>query len=504
MDYPFKSLIKYGSSFVFIKYSIVVIGFLRSIFIASTLTVYDMGLLAFIYLIFEYSTAILPLGSINSVNKQISNLKAENKLLNIIDEDTSYIYNSSFIIIFSTILLAAVFIFIFDTYIFSVIPEDIIKSKLLFFLIIALSIYRHFANMHNRLWQRYNRLFISEFIYAIIYLIGIYLFLNSDRSYEIILQVLAISLFISIIASGFIPKFDKLNYISIKSLKTCFSIGFFLMCYITMEQLFWGIDRFFIASILEPEQLAVFHLSHTFGRGVLIFYAAITALFYPLLLTHYSNKIQDINHFSGTMVKMSRFSEAVMILALLSAVIVIPYFVSYFLPHYPDIKTLLFVVLLGLVLKGLAFYPSSYFIAISWQKNLTLISFVFIITIGAIYFLAGKALNLHAFGYTSIAVVVFFLFLCTLTFLLQSKIEGKNKIMYIFKIYYKIFITIFLSIFLLSIPNLFTILGNLNVLILLISLIYFRDFINVINETLIAFLRKDSANLLKSFTRSHQ
>ena len=50
------------------------------------------------------------------------------------------------------------------------------------------------------------------------------------------------------------------------------------MCYITMEQLFC-IDRFFIATILDPEQLAVFHISHTFARGVLMFYVAITFLF---------------------------------------------------------------------------------------------------------------------------------------------------------------------------------------------------------------------------------
>ena len=119
-----------------------------------------------------------------------------------------------------------------------------------------------------------------------------------------------------------------------------------------------GIDRFFIASILEPEQLAAFHISHTFGRGVLMFYAAVTFLFYPILLTFYSSKVDEVDKFSTTMINMSRFSETIMVLALLAAIIVIPHFIKFFLPQYEDISTLLFVVLLGLILKGLAFFPA--------------------------------------------------------------------------------------------------------------------------------------------------
>ena len=500
MNNSIKSLFQYGSSFVFIKYSIVLIGFIRSIFVASILSVYEMGLLAFFYLLIEYITTILPIGSINSVNKQISNLRADDEKLDINDRKTYLIYNSSFFLLFLLFFLTASFIFVLDTYV-SLLPQDIIKSKFLFFLIIIFSIYRAFANMHNRLWQKYKRLFISELSYALIYLGGIYFFLDTGDDYTIILQVLVVSLISSIFLAGYFPNFKKLNMIDSKSIKLTLGIGFFLMCYITMEQLFWGIDRFFIASILEPEQLAAFHISHTFGRGVLMFYAAVTFLFYPILLTFYSSKVDEVDKFSTTMINMSRFSETIMILALLAAIIVIPHFVKFFLPQYEDISTLLFVVLLGLILKGLAFFPSSYFIAISWQRNLTLISLAFIVIIGFTYFIAGKMLSLHAYGYTAIAIVVFFIFLSTLMLILQKKIQSDNGLFFIIKVYYKIFITIILSLMFLSFPNYSSIISNINILCLLILALYLNNIITIIKKIVYAINHKDIAGLFESFIK---
>ena len=501
MNSSIKSLFQYGSSYVFIKYAIVLIGFIRSIVVASILSVYEMGLLAFFYLLIEYITTILPIGSINSVNKQISNLRADNNKLDINDRKTYYIYNSSIFLLFILFVLAASFIFVIDTHIYSLLPVDIIKSKFLFFLIIIFSIYRALANMHNRLWQNYKRLFMSELSYALIYLVGIYIFLGSGDDYIIILNVLVVSLISSILLAGYFPNLKKLNMVDTKSIKLTLGIGFFLMCYITMEQLFWGIDRFFIASILEPEQLAVFHISHTFGRGVLMFYAAITFLFYPILLTFYSNKIYEVDKFSSIMINMSRFSETIMILALLAAIIVIPHFVNVFLPQYQDISTLLFVVLLGLILKGLAFFPSSYFIAISWQRNLTLISLVFIIIIGLTYFIAGKIFSLHAYGYTAIAIVVFFVFLITLMMILQKKVGSDNSLFFIIKIYYKMFITLVISLFFLSSPNYLSIINNIDILCILIVFLYLNNIITMIKKVVYALMNNDVEVLFKSFIK---
>ena len=39
-----------------------------------------------------------------------------------------------------------------------------------------------------------------------------------------------------------------------------------------MELYFWGIDRLFISFYLEPSNLASFHIYHTYGRGLMMFY----------------------------------------------------------------------------------------------------------------------------------------------------------------------------------------------------------------------------------------
>ena len=498
MENSFKSLVQYGTSFVFLKYSIVGIGFVRSIFIASVLTVNDMGLLAFYFLIIEYSTLILPIGSANSVNKQISNLKNDKKLLRYNDNESELIYASSLFIILLSLIAFVFILFFIDSYLINLLPKERIQSKPLFLAIVVLGIYRSFAVMHNRLWQRYKRLFISEISYALVYLISVLLLAGAAEDHKIILQVWAFSLAVSILLSGFFPSFLKLRKLNFKSIKITSNIGFFLMCYMTMEQLFWGIDRFFIASVLDPEQLAVFHISHTFGRGVMMFYAAITFLFYPLLLTMYSKKIDDSQRFSSTVLRMSRFSESVMILALIPSIIVIPYVMRYFLPQYPDITTLLHLILIGLILKGLAFFPSSYFIAVSWQKNLTLISFIYIILTGTIYLILGNIFSLHAFGYTSIAVFIFFAFLFSLTYILLIKIKYSSALIMAIKIYYKIFITMLISIILLSIPNIFLFIQNIYLLLFFVICFYLNNFVQVFSETVLPILSNDKSKILKS------
>mgnify|MGYP007000414934 len=118
-------------------------------------------------------------------------------------------------------------------------------------------------------------------------------------------------------------------------------------------------------------QLAYFHLSHTFARGIMIFYAAITFLFYPLLIslfTDLKNRHDSRSQVVETIFKMSRFSEGVMILALIISVIIIPKIMVFVLPQYPDLTTLFQLIMLGLTLKGLVFFPMTYLIAVSWHK----------------------------------------------------------------------------------------------------------------------------------------
>lgn len=488
-----------GSIWVTIKYIVMAIGLIRTVIVAKILSIDGMGYLALYLLFIEYALAIVPIGSINAINKQVSNLKGTNTGLSFNDNKIKRIYLTGYFIISLSFITLTLLILIIDSLIFNFLPSTIRDTKYIFITMVALSIYRSLANIHNRLWEKYTRLFISETAYAILYLLGILFFLNSSDSLITILYVLMGSTAISIFLSGFVISIKDYKLIDSNSIKLSIDIGFFLMCYITMETLFWGIDRFFIAAVLDPDQLAIFHICHTFGRGVLIFYGALTFLFYPLLLSQYSQESINPEKLLESIVKMSRFSETVLIYVLLISAIIIPLFIKIYLPEYPDVSTLQLVILIGLLLKGLAFFPSSYFIAVSWHRVLTFISLSFICLIGFVYIIFGKIFDLNAFGYSSIATLSFLIFLYTLLYILMKKMNISNPFKNIFIIYYKITFIFFITIFLLIIPNISSNISNIYLLIIFTSLIYLKDLKNVIIETLIPIFSKDKSNFLKSF-----
>ncbi len=484
---------------VFIKYAVVGIGLIRTVIVANALSIENMGLFAFYLLVLEYSVVLIPIGSINAINKQISNLKGTVANLSYDDDRVKKIYLTGYLIITFSLVFVAILIFIFDSYIYNLFPNIIRETKYIFISLIILSLYRSLANIHNRLWEKYNRLFLSELSYGILYLLGILIFLKDNDGYIPILYILLASTAVSIVLSRFIISIKNLKLINIDSFKSSMDIGFFLMCYITMETLFWGIDRFFIATVLDPDQLAIFHICHTFGRGILMFYAALTFLFYPLLLSQYSKESINSEKLLDSIKKMSRFSETILIYVILISIILIPFFIKIFLPEYPDVTTLQYVILIGLLLKGLAFFPSSYFIAVSWHRVLTVISFSFIGLIGAVYIIFGKIFNLNAFGYSSIATLSFLIFLYTLTYILMKKINIKNPVINIFKIYYKITFVFIITLLLLIIPNFSQSMLNIYVLVIFTSLFYLNDLLEALKETLIPILKKDKSNFLKSF-----
>ena len=494
--------INYGLAYVAIKYSIVGIGFLRTILVASILSVNDMGLLAFYYLILEYAVITVPIGSPNAINKEVSNLKGKNNKTNSKNREVVEIYTSCIQVFTLSFLILIFSIYIIDGVLFNFLPKEVQNTKEIFLLITFLSCFRTYANMHNRLWEKYNRLFLSEGVYSLVYLLGIYIFLNNDDSYYLILYVLAFSNLVAIIIARFYPTYMNFSKINFGILKKSSSIGFFLMLNVVMESLFWGIDRFFIASVLEPDQLAYFHLSHTFARGIMMFYAAITFLFYPLLIslfTDLKNKHDSWDQAVEVIFKMSRFSEGIMVFALIISVLIIPKVIVFLLPQYPDLTTLFHIIILGLTLKGLVFFPMTYLIAVSWHKLLSLISIFFVIAVAFFYWMFGNFYELHAFGYTSIAVVAFLFFVSTMSYLAFTQIGAKNILLIILKYYYKIFTTVGITIFFLTQPNYFTLISNVGIVLILTSLIYLNNFNLILKETIISIYKKDKNNLMKSF-----
>ena len=256
-----------------------------------------------------------------------------------------------------------------------------------------------------------------------------------------------------------------------------------------MESFFWGIDRIFVAILLSPSDLGYFHIAHTFAKGVMMFYVAITALLYPKMITMFTLEDRNKNILDNNMTYIIKFTESFLILAIITSSIIIPLFIKYFVPAYSGVGGLFFIISLGLLLKGLFFYPSTYFIAVDKQKWLMLISVGFLCLLCCCYLLATPLFQFTPVSFTSIAVSVFFCFLAIVSYYYfknnQTELTRFDVIKKIFFLYYKLFITCFFSVVLLNIDNFSLYIDNLHILIFLILILYFNNMIKYTRDFVI-------------------
>ena len=228
MDQLFFNRIQSSFVWVIIRYLIIIIGFIRSIIIANILTVNEMGQLAFVYLIIEYITLLLPFGSINSLNQQLSLQKSNNKNLNFNNSLSLKIYSTVLWILLVSFTIFLVISYLASIYLIDFLTPLIEENIFIISLIIIFSIIKSFAIVHIRMWDKWNRLILSEIAHSLIYLFGIYFYMKSGKDIDIIFY----SLFLSIIISIVIIRFNFLDLrffslLSLKKIKFTSAIGFF-------------------------------------------------------------------------------------------------------------------------------------------------------------------------------------------------------------------------------------------------------------------------------------
>ncbi len=485
---------------VFVRYAIVIIGFIRSIIIANILTVNEMGQLALVYLIIEYATIIIPFGSSNSLNQQLSKLKSDEKDLRFNDEVSLRIYSTVFWILIATFL-----IFLLSMYLINIYMEDFMnplirENSLILSLIVIFSIIKSLSIVHIRMWDKWKRIIDSETAHAIIYLSGIYLYLQTGDDISIIFY----SLFLSILTSIFIIRFNIFNYkffsfFSLKNIWFTGSIGFFLMINLLMETLFWGIDRFFIAIYLPTEELANFHIVHTYARAVLMYYAAITFLFTPLLYTHFNDLNSNRKMLLSKLKKITLFSETILVLSAIGSAIIMPYVINFFMPAYANLNSLYYIIIMGLVLKNLAFFPMGYIVAVGLHKYLPIYSAILIIFLIISYSIAYSLFGLtSATSYSSVAVLCFMFFIILTSIHVIGFSSLKEYLIMIYEIYGKIFIIITLSIIAVGVNDIFSQISNVQICILFTLFAYFKD-LNNLFWSILPLLKGDKDKFLRLF-----
>ena len=307
--------------------------------------------------------------------------------------------------------------------------------------------------------------------YAFVYLIGIFfVFKGGENFINSYLNIIIAALVSSILCSRFIPKF-KVNFKVSPFPSSFFKVGLILMAFNFLETFFWGLDRIFIAFYLLPSQLADFHIAHTWSRGFLMAYMALAFLFTSELmkqvtLTEDTNKNSMIR---SKIQQLSRSSETILVFLLMFGLIIIPFAINITMNKYTNIQDVLILVLLGLILKGMCFFPSSYMIANSLQKRLTLISVSFTILASITYYSLKNYISSPE-EYLSISIVIFLLYLITINIFKEKNFH--NFSLDNILIYNRISLITILMISVINYPGVFFQINNSFLLTILIIIFY--------------------------------
>ena len=489
-----KKIVNLSILYTIARYFVLLLGFIRTTFIAISLSKYDMGELVIIYLITEYAAYLFSLGLPNSINLQTSIDKNSFKNINITSQIIKKYYSIFFLILFVAASIFYMSLYFLSNFYSEHLKEIITNNYNSIFVVILLYSIRAFFNMSNRLWERGFNLLCADIISAIVLFVGIFFVINkyTENVIGLMLYVMMISQITAIIISNIKLSSKHILSFDSKTLKKLLPLGVLLMLQNLMELYFWGIDRLFISFYLNLADLASFHIAHTYGRGLMIFFAALTFLIYPRLITILSSEKTTNKDILRIISKSFLVSEVILVLVFNFYIIIIPNIMNSLLKKYDDFYYIFSFILLGLIIKSLTYFPVTLLIARKRQKKLILNSFIFLLIL---IFLYNSFYNAEIIkgseGFTIIAVIIFLCFSMLIYSWSMYVLNTKKVYSEVFKKFWKI-ITLFCAVFLCYYYD--VVQFNSNIIIASTTLmIYYKNFYDqfkIIKFTVLALYKK--------------
>ena len=473
-----KKIVTESLLFVFAKYTNLFIGFFRTTFVAIILTKNQMGELVYIYLITEYMSYLFLLGIPNAINLQTSIDKSLFKNFNYKMLRIQKYYSIFFFVILCTSLIVYCLFYLASNFYEDYFKVLITNNYNKIFTIILLFGLQNFSTIHNRLWEKNKNLIFSDLTFQLLYFFGLFFLLEHhlDDPIDLILKVIIFSQFCALIISNIKISLGHIIKFRIKNLSMLLPIGFLLMIQNMMELYFWGIDRLFVSFYLSNENLASFHIAHTYARGFMVFFSAATFLIYPRLLSTLSSVKNSNIEIKRIIYKAFSISETILIFTFLLLITIVPYFMNLILKKYDNFFYIFTIISFGLIIKSLTFFPVSFIVSKKKQLELVINSFVFlsilILLYAAMYYF-NIIKNTEDFILT--ATIIFLLFSIRLFQWSMKIIEQKNIFNLIIKKFWKLAALYFL-ILMCYIMNI----NQLNALIYILLftfVIYFRLFL---------------------------
>ena len=150
-----------------------------------------------------------------------------------------------------------------------------------------------------------------------------------------------------------------------------------------MELYFWGIDRLYL--LFGAFKLSFFSYCSYLWKRTYDVFTSFTFLIYPRLLTTLSSTKTSNEELQRVITKAFSISEIILVSAFIFYTASIPYLINFMLVKYDNFFYIFSLVLFGLIIKSITFFPVSLIISRKKQKKLILSSFIFLIIIILLY-----------------------------------------------------------------------------------------------------------------------
>ena len=366
----FLNFFKASFFFVITKYIVIVLNFLRSIIIASSLGPNSLGEYAILVIILEYFY-YTNLGIFFSMTKEVSiNLDQEDKqnyIKKIINNTVSFqSINSIFVLALFAAFLGFEYYGFFQIQIFN--------TKYLIYILILGVIYqaKSFIFSYLRLYERINEMVKIEFFSSFFVFLGIF-FLVDDFGLDAIF-IISIIGNLSVLVP-YIKKMSNFKFVlELKIVRVLIYVGLPLLLFNLLSLMITTIDRIMINQLVSAnrEALGIYHLGYLLSFGVMTAFNSVIFLLVPKMLKQfYSSK-----EVYSLMFNQTKLTEFVLASLLIIAIITISPFIETFLEEYERSILVMQLLLFAYFMKGLAFLPESYLIANNKQMNTLVIFFL--------------------------------------------------------------------------------------------------------------------------------
>lgn len=346
------------------RYSVFLIQFITSIYLARILGPKTYGYWGFILLILNYFY-YFNLG----VDKSLNVLLIQNRSRK--NESKALVANSFFLIFIIAVFigLVAITIYLFEDKFF-----DQYRLGSLIFLVLIIALLFHFNSIMGTIYRVYNRLFELTVFQSIIPVITFVIVLSGNNNLiELLLYGYILGHLISFIlfvVNGKIPSGGKVTR------HTCYALlykGFYLFLYNLFFYLILLSTRSIISIFYTVEEFGTFTIAFTIGNSVLMLLQALSIVVFPKVIDKL--KVKDTEAVVDIIHRLNEDYVTLSYFLMLIALFVFPLFV-FLLQEYEGLLMILNIVGLTLLLFTNSFGHVSHLIAWNHEKELALISFL--------------------------------------------------------------------------------------------------------------------------------